>query len=69
MTYLGTDTRSREICLERDRMAKEHPDMSERKLTDILALKYRVTSRHIWRVLKQYYEFVEPDNTDNGGSE
>lgn len=43
--------------------------MSERKLTDILALKYRVTSRHIWRVLKQYYEFVEPDNTDNGGSE
>lgn len=21
------------------------------------------------RVLKQYYEFVEPDNTDNGGSE
>lgn len=69
VTYLGTDTRSREICLERDRMAKEHPDMSERKLTDILALKYRVTSRHIWRVLKQYYEFVEPDNTDNGGSE
>lgn len=36
--YLETDIRNREMCLERDRIAKEYPDMPERKIVETLAL-------------------------------
>lgn len=57
--YLETDRRNREMCLERDRIAKEHPDMPERKIVETLALKYRLSDNTVWRTLKRYYEFVE----------
>lgn len=61
--YLETDRRNREICLERDKMAQEHPDMPERKIVETLALKHNRSDSSIWRTLKRYYEFVEPDDT------
>ena len=60
--YLETDRRNREICLERDRIAKEHPDMPERKIVETLALKYHLSDNSVWRTLKRYYEFVDVDS-------
>ena len=60
--YLETDRRNREICLERDRIAKEHPDMPERKIVETLALKYHLSENSVWRTLKRYYEFVDVDS-------
>lgn len=60
LASLETDRRNREICLERDRLAKEHPNMPEKKIVARLALQYRLSDNSIWRTLKRYYEFVEP---------
>jgi len=50
------------MCLERDRIAKEHPDMPERKIVETLALKYHLSDNSVWRTLKRYYEFVDVDS-------
>ena len=36
--------------------------MTERKIVETLALKYHLSDTSVWRTLKRYYEFVEPED-------